>query len=55
MPLLQKNWHTSLPLINLTLSGFSIGFCLSMLFYGPLSHRLGSQYRDCNGENKRPV
>ena len=41
MPLLQKTWQTSLPLINLTLSGFFIGFCLSMLFYGPLSDRLG--------------
>lgn len=41
MPLLQKNWHQSLPMINLTLSGFFLGFCLSMLFYGPLSDRYG--------------
>lgn len=41
MPLLQKTWHQSLTMINLTLSGFFIGFCLSMLFFGPLSDKYG--------------
>lgn len=41
MPLLGKTWNQSLTMINFTLSGFFIGFCVSMLFYGPLSDKFG--------------
>ena len=41
MPFLQETWHQSITMVNLTLSGFFIGFCLSMLFYGPLSDKYG--------------
>lgn len=41
MPLLQETWHQSTTMLNLTLSFFLIGFCVSMLFYGPLSDLFG--------------
>lgn len=41
LPLLQKNWQQPMPVVNLTLSGFFIGFCVSMLLYGPLSDKYG--------------
>lgn len=41
LPLLQKIWQQPKPVVNLTLSGFFIGFCVSMLVYGPLSDKYG--------------
>ena len=41
LPLLQKIWQQPMPVVNFTLSGFFIGFCFSMLLYGPLSDKLG--------------
>jgi len=41
MPLLQKTWHESQTMLNFTLSSFLVGFCFSMLLYGPLSDRYG--------------
>ena len=41
IPMLQKAWHQPLAVVNLTLVGFFIGYCVSLLFYGPLSDRFG--------------
>ncbi len=41
LPLLQKMWQQPMSVVNLTLSGFFIGFCFSMLLYGPLSDKYG--------------
>jgi MFS transporter, DHA1 family, multidrug resistance protein len=41
IPLLQKAWHQPLAVVNLTLVGFFVAYCVSLLFYGPLSDRFG--------------
>ena len=41
LPLLQTIWQQPMSMVNLTLSGFFIGFCISMLLYGPLSDKYG--------------
>lgn len=41
LPLLQETWAERPTTINLTLSAFFIGYCASLLFYGPLSDRFG--------------
>ena len=41
IPLLQKTWQEPLTVINLTLVGFFISYCLFLLVYGPLSDRFG--------------
>ncbi len=41
IPLLQKTWHESLAVINLTLVGFFVSYCFFLLVYGPLSDRYG--------------
>jgi DHA1 family bicyclomycin/chloramphenicol resistance-like MFS transporter len=41
IPLLQKIWNQPLSVVNLTLVGFFISYCISLLFYGPLSDRFG--------------
>jgi len=41
IPLLQKIWQQPLSIINLTLVGFFISYCICLLFYGPLSDRFG--------------
>lgn len=41
IPLLQKAWHQPLTMVNLTLVGFFVGYCVFLLFYGPLSDRFG--------------
>jgi DHA1 family bicyclomycin/chloramphenicol resistance-like MFS transporter len=41
IPLLQKAWHQPLAMVNLTLVGFFVGYCVFLLFYGPLSDRFG--------------
>ena len=41
IPLLQKTWLQPLAIINLTLVGFFVSYCLFLLFYGPLSDRFG--------------
>lgn len=41
IPMLVKLWHQPLSIVNLTLVGFFISYCLFLLFYGPLSDRLG--------------
>ncbi|MBM9613471.1 multidrug effflux MFS transporter [Desulfobulbus rhabdoformis] len=41
LPLLQKLWNQPQNVVNLTLSGFFIGYCLSLLLYGPISDRFG--------------
>lgn len=41
IPLLQKAWNQPLSIMNLTLVGFFISYCISLLFYGPLSDRIG--------------
>ncbi|AGF77295.1 drug resistance transporter, Bcr/CflA subfamily [Desulfocapsa sulfexigens DSM 10523] len=40
-PHLQKIWQQPLSIINLTLTLFFVTYCISLLFYGPLSDRLG--------------
>jgi len=40
-PHLQKIWQQPLSIINLTLSLFFLTYCISLLFYGPLSDRYG--------------
>jgi len=37
IPLLQRMWQEPLSTINLTLVAFFIGYCVSLLMYGPLS------------------
>lgn len=41
IPHLQKIWQQPLSIINLTLILFFVTYCLSLLFYGPLSDRFG--------------
>ncbi|MBC2737148.1 MAG: multidrug effflux MFS transporter [Desulfobacteraceae bacterium] len=41
IPLLVKLWQQPLALVNLTLVGFFISYCVFLLFYGPLSDRFG--------------
>ncbi|MBI9086295.1 MAG: multidrug effflux MFS transporter [Desulfobacterales bacterium] len=41
IPLLQKIWHQPLAIVNLTLVGFFVSYCVFLLFYGPLSDRFG--------------
>ncbi|WP_020674813.1 multidrug effflux MFS transporter [Geopsychrobacter electrodiphilus] len=41
IPLLQKDWHQPLSVVNLTLIGFFISYCVFLLIYGPLSDRFG--------------
>ena len=41
IPLLQKTWQQPLPIVNLTLVGFFLSYCVCLLFYGPLADRLG--------------
>ena len=40
-PHLQEIWQQPLSIINLTLILFFVTYCISMLFYGPLSDRFG--------------
>ena len=44
LPLLQQKWQQTMAAINLTLAGFFIGYCVSLLFYGPLSDKYGRRY-----------
>ncbi len=41
IPLLQKTWQQPLTVVNLTLVGFFVSYCMFLLFYGPLSDRFG--------------
>ena len=41
LPLLQEIWQQPASIINLTLVAFFIGFCSSLLFYGPISDQFG--------------
>jgi len=41
IPLLQKTWQQPLSVVNLTLVGFFISYCVFLLIYGPLSDRFG--------------
>ncbi len=41
IPLLVKNWHQPLAVVNLTLIGFFVTYCGFLLIYGPLSDRYG--------------
>lgn len=41
IPLLQKAWHQPLAIVNLTLVGFFVNYCVFLLIYGPLSDRFG--------------
>ena len=41
IPLLQANWQVSLEVVNLTLVGFFVSYCICLLFYGPLADRFG--------------
>ncbi len=41
LPLLVKLWQQPLTIINLTLVGFFVSYCIFLLFYGPLSDRFG--------------
>lgn len=41
IPLLEKNWHQPLAVVNLTLVGFFISYCVFLLIYGPVSDRFG--------------
>ena len=41
IPLLQRAWQQPLAMVNLTLVGFFISYCVFLLFYGPLSDRFG--------------
>ncbi len=41
IPLLQKTWQQPLSIVNLTLVGFFVSYCICLLFYGPLSDRFG--------------
>lgn len=40
-PHLQEIWRQPLSIINLTLTLFFVTYCISLLFYGPLSDRFG--------------
>lgn len=41
IPLLQHDWSEPLQVVNLTLVGFFVSYCFSLLVYGPLSDRYG--------------
>jgi DHA1 family bicyclomycin/chloramphenicol resistance-like MFS transporter len=41
IPLLQHSWQQPLAMVNLTLVGFFVSYCVFLLFYGPLSDRYG--------------
>lgn len=41
IPLLQKIWRQPLAIVNLTLVGFFVSYCVFLLIYGPLSDRYG--------------
>lgn len=41
IPLLQKMWNQPLTIVNLTLVGFFVSYCIFLLVYGPLSDRFG--------------
>ena len=41
IPLLVKLWQQPLAIVNLTLVGFFVSYCVFLLFYGPLSDRFG--------------
>lgn len=41
IPLLQQSWHQPLTVVNLTLVGFFVSYCVFLLVYGPLSDRFG--------------
>jgi len=41
IPLLQKSWNQPLAVVNLTLVGFFVSYCLFLLVYGPISDRIG--------------
>jgi DHA1 family bicyclomycin/chloramphenicol resistance-like MFS transporter len=41
IPFLQKTWGQSLPVVNLTLIGFFISYCIFLLVYGPVSDSYG--------------
>ena len=41
MPQLQQFWQVPMTTINLTLVGFFVGYCVSLLLYGPLSDKYG--------------
>jgi DHA1 family bicyclomycin/chloramphenicol resistance-like MFS transporter len=41
IPLLQKLWEEPLATMNLTLVAFFLGYCISLLIYGPLSDKYG--------------
>jgi len=41
LPSLTAAWATTETIINLTLVGFFVSFCLALLVYGPMSDRFG--------------
>ncbi len=41
LPQLQELWQVPMTTINLTLVGFFVGYCVSLLVYGPLSDKYG--------------
>lgn len=41
IPLLQNTWQEPLATMNLTLVAFFLGYCVSLLIYGPLSDKFG--------------
>jgi len=41
IPLLEQTWGEPLTVINLTLVGFFISYCVFLLIYGPVSDRFG--------------
>ena len=41
IPLLQDKWHQPLSVVNLTLVGFFVTYCIFLLIYGPVSDRFG--------------
>lgn len=41
IPLLRQQWNQPLVMINLTLVGFFVTYCLFILVYGPVSDRFG--------------
>ena len=41
LPLLQREWGSSLVMVNLTLVAFFVTYCIFLLIYGPLSDRYG--------------
>ncbi len=41
IPLLREQWNQPLVIVNLTLVGFFVTYCLFILVYGPISDRFG--------------